>query len=538
MSANNELQQSSEILVIGGGISGLALALAAAQQGLQVTVLEAGDFGGGATANSSRIVHGGLRYLQTLNLKRARRSIRARRELMRLAPDVVRPIECRIPVSTWGVRSRIPLTIACLFADILGWDKNSGLSGDGRLPGSNVWKPISLYPGKERSKGIPAIGWWDAILSQPHRLVARLVGKCNSLGIRLVNHARVTELVVDESKGITAVLYQRMGDDVPSRLGVQAVVDASGHGGRSFRRRIAAIKRECDWVGAANFLLDEQPSSSCAIGLRARECGGKEGATKLGKWRDFFFVPTPSGLLAGTTYTFADPDAKPALAKSLAYQQLMDEINRARPDREVSAENIKHFFWGLLPATIAASGSASSRLLGRDLIVDGAKNYGLPGYYRVQGVKLTTAFELAYRVVPMLLRYRSSVDRGGLKGSTEVASSAEIVAPTILMLASPSDLKTTLSSMTDDEIRNMVSHCVRQEYAQTLEDLLQRRLGLLPCDYPNEQMRRSLAQEMATQLGWDESRLAKELELAESLVAEGPTLSFDLAASSTTAIRS
>jgi glycerol-3-phosphate dehydrogenase len=430
------------------------------------------------------------------------------------------------------------MTIACLFADVLGWDKNSGLSGNDRLPGSNVWKPTSLYPGEERSKRVPAIGWWDAVLSQPHRLIASLVGKCNFLGIRLVNHARVTELVVDKDKGITAVQYQRMGDDAPSRLDVRAVVDASGHGGRSFRRRIPAIKRECDWVGAANFLLDEQPSSSCAIGLRARECYGvKEGAPELGKWRDFFFVPTPSGLLAGTTYTFADPDAEPALAKSLAYEQLMDEINRARPDREVSAANIKHFFWGLLPATIAASGSASSRLLGRDLIVDGAKEYGLPGYYRVQGVKLTTAFELAYRVVPMLLRYRSTVDRGGLKASTEVASSVETMAPTILMLASPSELKTTLGSMTGDEIRDIVSHCVRREYAQTLEDLLQRRLGLLPCDYPDEQLCRSLAQEMAAQLGWDESRVAKEVKHAESLVAKDPTQSFELAASSPTAIR-
>lgn len=530
---NERSAESAEVLVIGGGISGLALALAAARQGLRVTVLEADDFGGGATANSLRIVHGGLRYLQTLNVRRARRSIRARRDLMKLAPDVIRPIECRIPLSTWGVRSRVPLTIACLLADALGWDKNAGLAENDRLPGSNVWTPVSLYPDSVSTEKTPAIGWWDAVLSQPHRLIATLVRQCDSLGVSLVNHARVTELVVDTDNRVSGARYQRIGESSSTLLRCRVVVDVAGHGGRLFRRRIGSLRPVCDWVGAANFLLDEQTSGSCAIGLRVRERNGaNDGAEKLGKKRDFFFVPTPSGVLAGTTYTHVEPDSEINAVLTLAYEQLLDEISRARADRAISTSDVRHFFWGLLPAASRGAGSASSRLLSRDIVIDGTKEFGLAGYIRVQGVKLTTAFELASRVVPLLQQYHSKDDSDEPVGLPELATTTVAETPAVLSLDTPSAVKLTLESMESDDVRDLVRHCVHHEYALTLEDLLQRRLGLLPFDYPGEPLRRRLAEHMARLLSWDDSRTTQELRHAESVQTEDPLNSFALAASS------
>lgn len=530
---NDKPAETAEVLVIGGGISGLALALAAARQELRVTVLEADDFGGGATANSLRIVHGGLRYLQTLNVRRARRSIRARRDFMKLAPDVIRPMECRIPLSTWGIRSRVPMTIACLFADALGWDKNSGLAENNRLPGSNVLTSVLLHPESTNTENIPAIGWWDAVLSQPHRLMAALVRQCDSLGIRLVNHARVTELVVDKDDRVVGARYQRIGDSSTTRLRCRVVVDVAGHGGRLFRRRIGSLRPVCDWVGAANFLLDEPSPGAWAIGLRVRERNGASGgAESLGKKRDFFFVPTPSGVLAGSTYTHLEPGAGIDSALELAYEQLLDEISRARPDRDISASNVKHLFWGLLPAGPKGVGSASSRLLSRDLVIDGAREFGVAGYIRVQGVKLTTAFELASRVVPLLQQYHSKDDSDEPVGLPEFATTSVAETPAVLSLDTPSAVKLTLESMESDDVRELVRHCVHHEYALTLEDLLQRRLGLLPFDYPGEQLRRSLAEHMARLLSWDDSRTTQELRHAESVHTQDPLNSFTLAASS------
>jgi glycerol-3-phosphate dehydrogenase len=167
------------------------LTLEAVFRGLRPLLLEKNDFGGATSFNSLRIVHGGLRYLQTLNLSRARRSIRARRELMRIAPGIINPIECRIPMTKWGGRSRLPITAAWVFSDILGWDRNVGLCAEQRLPPNRFWANKNMRPAGPGGSAVPAAGWWDAIVMRPHRLTSELVQRNVSQGVRVTDHARV-----------------------------------------------------------------------------------------------------------------------------------------------------------------------------------------------------------------------------------------------------------------------------------------------------------------------------------------------------------
>src|SRR4051812_36051048 len=91
-----------DVLVIGGGIQGAAIAWEAARRGLDVALVDRGDFGGATSANSLKIVHGGLRYLQKGDFKRVRESIRERSGLLRLAPHLVRPLPCVLPLYKGG----------------------------------------------------------------------------------------------------------------------------------------------------------------------------------------------------------------------------------------------------------------------------------------------------------------------------------------------------------------------------------------------------------------------------------------------------
>src|SRR5881296_4247254 len=87
-----------DVLVIGGGVYGLTIAYDAAQRGLSTALIERDDFGSGASFNHLRTIHGGLRYLQSLDLKRARESVRERRTIARIAPHAVRPIAFALPL--------------------------------------------------------------------------------------------------------------------------------------------------------------------------------------------------------------------------------------------------------------------------------------------------------------------------------------------------------------------------------------------------------------------------------------------------------
>src|SRR5437764_6162798 len=90
--------QTFDVLVVGGGIYGLTIAYDAAQRGLSVALIERDDFGSGASFNHLRTIHGGLRYLQRLDLARARQSIRERRTIARIAPHSVRPLPFALPL--------------------------------------------------------------------------------------------------------------------------------------------------------------------------------------------------------------------------------------------------------------------------------------------------------------------------------------------------------------------------------------------------------------------------------------------------------
>src|SRR5579871_5769709 len=86
-----------DVLVIGGGVYGLTIAYDAAQRGLSVALVERNDFGSGSSFNHLRTIHGGLRYLQTLDIRRARESVRERRTLATIAPHLVKPLPFALP---------------------------------------------------------------------------------------------------------------------------------------------------------------------------------------------------------------------------------------------------------------------------------------------------------------------------------------------------------------------------------------------------------------------------------------------------------
>src|SRR5919199_4303948 len=128
-----------DVLVVGGGIYGLFVAYDAAHRGLSVALVERDDFGSGATFNHLRTIHGGLRYLQKLDIRRARESVRERRTIARIAPHAVRPLPFALPVYRSITRGKIAMRAGFLLDRLVAVGRNRGVIASHRLPGGRVF---------------------------------------------------------------------------------------------------------------------------------------------------------------------------------------------------------------------------------------------------------------------------------------------------------------------------------------------------------------------------------------------------------------
>src|SRR5437764_9586081 len=130
--------RTCDVLVVGGGIYGLTIAYDAAQRGLSVALVERHDFGSGSSFNHLRTIHGGLRYLQSLDVTRARESIRERRTIARIAPHAVRPLPFAVPLYRSLLRGKLAMRAGFALDRLVGADRNRGVLPSLRLPGGRV----------------------------------------------------------------------------------------------------------------------------------------------------------------------------------------------------------------------------------------------------------------------------------------------------------------------------------------------------------------------------------------------------------------
>src|SRR5574338_600542 len=204
-----------DVIVVGGGIQGVWIAWDAALRGLSVALLERDDFGAATSANSLRIVHGGLRYLARGDLPRMRESIRERAALLRVAPSLVEPLPVLIPTVGAGTQSRMAMGAALRLNDLGSFDRNRGLRPDRRLPRGRLVAADEcrrLFPAFPPSSG--GALWYDARLSHPERLTLAIARAAAGRGAAVANYCRVERLVSDGGRvrGVVATDLEAGGE--------------------------------------------------------------------------------------------------------------------------------------------------------------------------------------------------------------------------------------------------------------------------------------------------------------------------------------
>ena len=380
-----------DLVVVGGGIYGVSLLREAARRGLAACLCEAGDFGGGTSWNSLRIVHGGLRYLQTMDLQRFFQSVSARRRMARQFPTLIRPLDCLMPLYGQGMKRVSVMRIALLMNDVLSGHRNKGVAAAVRLPGGGVLDAAatrSRFP-QVRAAGLEGAAYWsDHFMVSSERIVMESLRHACRAGAVAINYAPVLDIVGD-GKVAQGVRVRDLVSGAEHTIAARAVVNCAGPQLRSLARgRGGDAERLFRPSLAFNIMLDLALPTDSAVAVAAPQPGAPV----------LFVVPQRGTLLAGTMHLPRRAETTVAVPTEAELAQFLALLNAAIPGLNAGLCNVRRVFAGLLPATAAGSNT----LVKREVLLDHGKTGGLGRLYSVSGVKFTTAEDVARQTLAMM----------------------------------------------------------------------------------------------------------------------------------------
>ena len=160
-------RKTYDVIIIGGGVYGAMLSLEASLRGLRSLMLECNDFGAATSFNSLRIIHGGFRYLQNLNLRRFRESLKERKWFLSSFPELVKPLSCLMPLYGKGLRRPSILKAGLLINEVLSSHRNSGIREDRKIPPGrivNIDKVKDIFPDVDMINLKGGAVWYDAFM--------------------------------------------------------------------------------------------------------------------------------------------------------------------------------------------------------------------------------------------------------------------------------------------------------------------------------------------------------------------------------------
>jgi glycerol-3-phosphate dehydrogenase len=190
-------QQTYDLVVVGGGIYGACIARDAALRGLSVALLEQGDFGQATSANSLKIIHGGLRYLQDGNPRLVRLMARERKAWLTVAPHLVQPLPCLMPTTRNLSRSRLVMGAGIRLNDALTYDRNREMDSSQEIPAARLLSRdefVRLLPSLPADGVTGGVLWHDAQVNNTERLLLAVLASAAAAGAALANYVEVTGL--------------------------------------------------------------------------------------------------------------------------------------------------------------------------------------------------------------------------------------------------------------------------------------------------------------------------------------------------------
>jgi glycerol-3-phosphate dehydrogenase len=504
-----------DVVVVGGGIIGAGIARDAALRGLSVALVEQADYGSGTTSGSTRLIHGGLRYLEMLDFSLVRLDLREREILLRIAPHLVQPLEFLLPFYDEGLFARCRLGIGMWLYDALSYDKS--LPRHRSLSAADV---RSLEPSLEPRGLRGGAAYYDAQAAMPERLCLENIIDARAHGAVAFNYARVTQALVERGQVVGVRVEDALGESDPVDVRGRIVVNASG--AWLDRTTAAMLNRSANEslgpsAGGPRLRTTKgihitcPPTTTRALAVPSAVDG-----------RLVFVIPWLGHSWIGTTDTDFDDDPSRARATGDDVRYMVKSVSRYVP--ELATAPVRFTNAGVR-ALVRQEGSESSVSRSHRL-ADGDRE-GTPGLVSVVGGKLTGYRAIAEEAVDLVCeklasRAKAVTARQALPGGRSTAGAADAhlvhLAPlygsrageVAALAAAEPGLSQPLGPSYPD-VAAQVVWAAREEQCERLTDFLLRRTRLGFSADQGVGAVEGAAAILARELDWSAARTASEL---------------------------
>jgi glycerol-3-phosphate dehydrogenase len=535
-----------DIAIIGGGVYGVWLAFHGALQGLKVCLFEMGDFGSATSANSLKIIHGGLRYLQHLDFLRMRQSITERRTLMKLAPHLLKPIPFILPTYGHGLKGIEAFSTALLMNDIIGFDRNKGIQPDQYIPrGKTMNKSDTLIllpecPGDDISG---AALWYDYLALSTDRLLLSILLSAVRAGAFAFNYTQVIDYLYknDTVSGLKVCdKLQNKEYTVHSKV----VINASGPWVDNLLGLLPKPPSEQTFHPSKGInLITKQIFSERAVGLQGTNKFKDNDEVFSKGYRLFFIVPWNGYSLIGTKHLAFDKNPSKFRIEKTDVQTFLEEINAAYPPLKLTENDVIGVYGGMLPEKPVFKRSQDVQLEKHSRIIDHQTENGIKGLVTVIGVKWTTARLVAEKALELarkkLGKHRNylknknfTITGGDFKNLSALMQNGLKALPTQIPGYSKEHILRTLGSDYTEILKYMrdephlrlpvtdaspvtgaqLIHAVRAEMACHLDDIIMRRTDIVLSPDFDERVVAKCGQVIASHFKWSKEKLNEEIQ--------------------------
>ena len=523
-----------DLLIIGGGITGACVAHDAVLRGLSVALVEMRDFGWATSAATSKLIHGGLRYLKNMEFGLVRESLRERRTLEIIAPHLVYPFPFLIPTYKESSNSRLVIFPGMILYDILSYDKGKVEDPGRKVPHFELLTRKQVLEREPTTNSKDLTGgaiYYDCQMYSPERLTLSFVLSAAKNGADIANYAKVEQLNLDDGKVKGARVKDILTNNI---IDIEASITVNVSGPwADYIAGLALSETKTKVVRSEGIHLITSPIvKSHALVYR----------TSTG--RHFFIIPWRGKSLIGTTDTRYDGSPDDYGVSEENVKAFLDEINETHTSANLSLENIDYTYGGLRPIVeeeteVEIDVYDKSR---KYEIFDHEKEDKLKGFVTVIGGKYTTSRSLAKELVDQVIEKLNlpkkecitdvvPVVGGNIRNWEGVLAEAKIRYENIpekvlmnLLHSYGSRYEQVLDLVNEDEslgerisegadaIKAQIVFGARHELAMSLEDIVNRRTNVLLVSKLSPEGILSIAEIFGKEMNWGREEIKTQAD--------------------------